>query len=166
MPKKHTVVLQLLREVWCTEIDYNHWCWYSSWSKEIHKFRTRIAFGEGNYCHGTITQARICNEQIFKSVIYAWSVTWRRILLWNKTVIHARNAKKEMIHIISLKIICIHFGMRLKMTGPFEWIQMERRFLDLIDLTNCWDWAWLRNFLFEDVKILWHQYIYQMRPLH
>jgi hypothetical protein len=33
--------------------------------------------------------------------------------------------------------ICIHFGMRLKMTGPSKWIQIEKRFLDLIDLTNC-----------------------------
>jgi hypothetical protein len=45
--------------------------------------------------------------------------------------------KIEMIQIISLKIICIHSGMRLKMTGPSEWIQMDRRFLNLIDLTNC-----------------------------
>ncbi len=71
-----------------------------------------------------------------------------------------------MIQIISLKIICTHSGMRLKMTGPSEWIQMERRFLDLIDLTNCWYWTWLRNCLFEDVQFLCHQYIYQMRPLH
>jgi hypothetical protein len=45
--------------------------------------------------------------------------------------------KEKMIHIISLKIICILSGMKLMMTGPSKWIQMERRFLDLIDLTNC-----------------------------
>ncbi len=33
----------------------------------------------------------------------------------------------------------IHFGMILKNTGHSEWTQMERRFLDLIDLTNCSD---------------------------
>ncbi len=44
--------------------------------------------------------------------------------------------------------------------SPSKWIQMERRFLNLIDLTNCWDWAWLRNCLFKDVQILCHQYIY------
>ncbi len=48
-----------------------------------------------------------------------------------------KNAKIEMIQIISLKIISIHSGMKLKMTAPSKWIQMERRFLDLIDLTNC-----------------------------
>ncbi len=44
---------------------------------------------------------------------------------------------KDRIQIISLKIICIHSGMRLKFTGPSKWIQIERRFLNLIDLTNC-----------------------------
>ncbi len=31
-----------------------------------------------------------------------------------------KNAKIEMIQIISLKIICIYSGMRLKMMGPSE----------------------------------------------
>jgi hypothetical protein len=51
--------------------------------------------------------------------------------------LHVRNAKIEMIQLISLNIICIQFGMRLKMTGPSKWIQVEKRFLGLIDLTNC-----------------------------
>ncbi len=104
MQKKHTVALQSLREHWGTDIDYNHRCWVSSGSKKIHKFRTRNAYREGNNCQGTVTRAQICNEQPeYSEVHYAWSVTWRRMLWWNKTVIHTRNAKIEMILIISLK---------------------------------------------------------------
>jgi hypothetical protein len=58
-------------------------------------------------------------------------------VMMKQTVLHAKNAKIEMIQISSLKIICIPSGMRLKMTGPSKWIQMERRFLGWIDLTNC-----------------------------
>jgi hypothetical protein len=49
------------------------------------------------------------------------------------TVIHARNAKIDMIQIISLKMICIHFCMKLKKMGHSERTQMKKRFLDLID---------------------------------
>ncbi len=62
--KKHTVVLQLLHELWCTKIDYIHQCWVSSGSQEINKFRTRKAYGEGKYCQGTVTWAQICNKQL------------------------------------------------------------------------------------------------------
>ncbi len=139
-----------------------------SGSKKIHKFKTRNAYREGNYCQGSVTWARIWNEQPeYSEVQYMPGVPhWEGCYYQTGQLYMQEISKIEMIQIISLKIICIHFGMKLKMMGPSKWIQMERRFLNLIDLTNCWDWALLRNCWFKDVQVLCHQYICQMGLLH